>query len=186
MNRSDILKKICIGLTLCVFALSGAYYAAFSYVKNANKEISALTNELSMETRKKQESVSAETLIVSADPDLALIEEAIVPRDGDVAFIEMIEALARDNKLSVEIESLSIEPVDKKDGPIVYLVIRLKTKGGWDSTHTYLSLIESLPQEILVKNLGLSAEKDTSGEKEGDVYTGMWQSRLDMRVLKYK
>ena len=109
----------------------------------------------------------------------------MVSVDGDVKFIENLESLARENGLSIDIDSLNFEDNTKLlPNNMTIFRVRAKTSGNFFGTYKFLSLVESLPFKVKIQNFTLStaSEEGVLNVKKSNI----WQSKFEISVLKYK
>lgn len=188
MHSNKSLKRILIILLLICFAVFALIYLAIRDIRLKNENISSISQELLTKTDKQEYLLTTERLIENISSDLKKVDSYIVARDGDVGFIEELESLARENGLTISIDSLSVE--DSKDleaSGVTTLKIRAKTKGRWSGTYTLLSQLESLPYRISVNNFSAVDTTDIPvGGKRPTTPSSNWQSSFEIQVLKYK
>lgn len=186
MSSQNIYKNIMVILGVVSLGFFVAYYFAYQDIKEKNKSIAVLAQELDLESSRQEYLVSTQRMIKNISSDIDRINNSIISVDGNVSFIEGLEAVAKSNGLSITIDSLVIEddPTFSESG-ITTLKIKAKTKGSWAGTYTFISQIESLPYKIKVSQFGMqgSASELVSGKK---VPVSEWQSSFEIRVLKYK
>lgn len=187
MEHKKPSKKILYILGLSVAGLFVIYYFVFSDIKAKNEHISALGHELSLQTSKREYMLSIQKIVSDAGSDIALVDNSIIKSDGDVSFIENLESIAKNNGLSITIDSLVFEndPALDKAGITIFKV-KAKTSGSWIGTYKFLSQIESLPLKIKISNFGFMS--DTSGGTSGTSKSssGLWQSSFEIHILKYR
>ena len=188
MKDNKHLKKILVLPVLLVLIIGGVTTFVFLSIKSKNEHISDLRNDLAFQITKQQNMISMDKIVEKASPEISLIDNSIVAKDGDVAFIEGLEATARSNGLSIDIESLSFE-----DSPLLAsssmttLKVRANTKGSWSGTYKFLAEIESLSFRVKINNFAFvnSSDETVFNRKKVSNPVG-WQSRFEISVLKYK
>lgn len=94
-------------------------------------------------------------------PDIDSVNGYFITKDEEVGFIENIESLAKENKLEVEITSINIEkdPELAKNN-LEYLVVKVNTKGFFDGTYKFLSLVEMLPYHMFINKFSISKQDE--------------------------
>ncbi len=179
MKNHKLSKKTLFVLTFLTLIFLGGYYYIFMDIKTRSENISTLSQELSMQSNKQGYLVSTQKMINSISSDIDRINNSIVPKDGDVAFIENLETLAKDNGLTIDIDSLVFEDDSKLEAiDVTAFKIKAKISGGWIGTYTFLSQIESMPLKVKINRFASSANSQAT--------TSVWQSSFDITVLKYK
>ena len=190
MKINDPFKKIMIVMMILIILMFGLYYIGFSDVKKRNLHVSELKNELSAEVKKQEYMSSVDQIVKNANGDITAINNSIIAKDGNVAFIESLETMAHADGLQATISSLSIEddPTLNAQG-ITVLRVKLKTQGSWMGTYHFLSEMEALPFKIKIDSYdAVATPGDTpvvAGKKAVQASSD-WQSMIQFRVLKYK
>ena len=180
MKNQDHFKKILIVLSLCVFGLFVVIYFVFADIKQKNENISTLENDLSLKTKQQQYLVSMQRTVKNADSDISRINNSIIGAGEDVQFIESLESIAKNNGLTINIDSLVFEDSTlPKSSSMTTLKVRAKTSGGWLGTYKFLGQIESMPLKIKINNFGFTNTVDETNAK-------VWQSIFEISILKYK
>ncbi|MFA7216575.1 MAG: hypothetical protein WC095_01160 [Candidatus Paceibacterota bacterium] len=182
MNTYFFKKTIAI-YSIIVIALLGLHIFVFLKIKNYNQSIASFENELIVQKDRQEKMFYMNQIIDQNKTEIDLIKNSVVSKNGNVEFIETMESLAKNNNLSIEIQSLSFEPdptLNKDE--MVFFKIKALTKGSWINIYTFLSQIEALPFSIRVDNM--AAVSSSSDSQNG--IKSEWQMTLDIRVLKYK
>src|SRR4051812_8173818 len=102
-------KKIAIILGILVLGIFALYYFLFVDIKTRNERASVLLHDATSEIAKQQYIVSLEHTIENVTPDIARVNASMIASDGDVGFIEDLEAMAKANGLTITIDSLMLE-----------------------------------------------------------------------------
>ena len=187
MSKSKSFKKILIFLAVIAVAFIALFYFVYADIKSKNEKVSVLEASLSQQDDKQGYVLSTKRTIQSLSDDLTQVNSSIVSTDGDVKFIESLEALARKNGLTIEIQSLTLDDTTLNSDSITILNIKAKTTGGWNGMYTFLADIESLPLKVRVSRFDLAnAQADSVGVDKKASSSGVWQGLIDMSVLKYK
>lgn len=188
MKTLNLSKKVSILLCLVIVFIFISYYFVYSDIKRRNEHVSSLNQDLSFQIKKRQYILSLQRTFQSTDSDIALVNNSIIPTEDGVKFIEDIESMARNNGLTIDIDSLGFEDSTLfSSSTITTLKVRAKTTGSWGGTYHFLSEIESLPIKVKINNLGLlSSIKDDGSTSKTKKPTALWQSTFEINVLKYK
>jgi Tfp pilus assembly protein PilO len=190
MQTHQTLKKIIIILCVLIPVVFVAYYFVYSDIKDKNEHISSLQGDLSFQNNKQGYISATDSYLKSIESDIAHINGSIVPKDGDVKFIEDLESMARSDGLSINIDSLVIvDPSTKMaSSTTLILTVKAKTTGSWVGTYTFLSQVESMPVKAKVNTFGLSdVISDVSVDPNNPIKSNdKWQTTFEINVLKYK
>lgn len=189
MHDNKSLKIILVSLSISVLSIFVVYYFLYQDIKLKNEHTSAISQELSLETNKQSYLNLTKRIIQNINPDLALVDNSIISKDGDVKFIDSLEATAQENGLTITIDSLVFEDsLSVPSSEITTLKIQAKTKGGWIGTYKFLGQLESLPIKVKVDkfeftNTSVDINSDTN---KVSTPNDVWQSTFEIHVLKYK
>src|SRR3954462_3830186 len=109
MQNKKHLQRIVIFLCVVVLAIFAIHYLVFRDIKAKNEFISSLRHDLSLNTDEKTYLIDTQSTIDNLSSDLSRINSYIITKDGDVAFIEELESVAKQNNLEIDIDSLSLD-----------------------------------------------------------------------------
>jgi hypothetical protein len=188
MKENKFLKEILITLTLLVVGVVALFVLVFFMIKAKNEQISNLKNNLSSYVVRQQNMMSMDRMVKNATSDIDLVNSSVVASDGDVKFIENLEGIAKDNGLTMKIDSLVFENNPSvASSSMVLFNIKANTTGAWAGTYRFLAQIESLPFKIKVSNLAfLNAVDETVFDANKLKSDSVWQGKFEISVLKYK
>lgn len=184
--KNSFYIKIIATLSVIVAVFFAAQYFFYKEIKNKNEKISEQKQEIEFQDRSKSYLVSVQKMLESISSDIEDINRSIVPQGGEVAFIENIESLAKENGLEVNISSLVLN-----DNPalnpanVTEFRLSIRTSGSWSGTYTFLREIESLPVKIKIERFKLSSslQEDALNSKK---QVSVWGGDFSLVVLKYK
>jgi len=186
MDQSKLFIKIILLLIICTLSLFGVIYFVYFEIKEKNEKIMNVEQDISTQNSKHDYLVSAQKLIEDIEPDIAKIGDSIVSSNGDVAFIENLEFIARSYDLSIQIDSLTIEDdLKNESNPISTLKIKAKINGSWTNTYVFLSELESLPFKLKINKFNLISSGEVSNVDKTSSNID-WQALVEISVLKYK
>lgn len=103
------------------------------------------------------------------------LQTRILKEDDVIDLLSLIESLGREQRVTLNTNSLTVEPLDEL---FETLVIQVNVEGSYASIKHVLMLLEHLPYQT---SLGTTQLTRGGGEK-GDVWNGMYE----VRVTKYK
>jgi len=186
MFTEQSLKKILVSLSFLIVVIFGSYYFIYTDIKSRNENTSTLSQEISLQSSKKDYLKSTQKMIESIQTDIDGINNSIVGKEDDIAFIESLEAIARSNGLTIDIDSLLFEE-DPKLSPagLTNFIVKAKITGSWSGTYLFLSQLESLPirAKITRYDFVTSVGPETVETK---TTSKVWRSAFEITVLKYK
>ncbi len=184
MKDKKSFKKIFILFSLISIALLVIFYLLYKDIKNKNENISSLSQEMEFQSDRREYFVSTQRMLDGIRDDLNRVNSLIVSKDSDVAFIEGLEAVAKNNGLSINIESIVIEDDSAlSSNEITTLKIKAKTEGSWSGTYAFLAELESFSYRVRVNKFSFTSDTGKDPSSDG---VREWQSLFEIRVLKYK
>lgn len=181
-------KKILIVLTLFFLAFGVACYLIFADIRRKNEHISSLEHDIYLQNKSQENIISMKKEVQNAEQDFSRINNSIVPKDGDVKFIESLEKMARENNLKIVIDSLVLADNQMtSSSKITTLKITANIKGSWSGIYTFLAQMEALDTRIRVDRLTLSSSgEETSPDQKTATREKTWLGTFEIRVLKFK
>src|SRR4051812_41886296 len=118
-------------------------------IKERNENISVWEREIALQDRTQGYLISQKRMLENADSDLSKIENSIVPKEGEVKFIQDIEASARRLGMDIEINSITFEEnATTTKANLGILVLKTRVSGTFSATYKFLEEIESLPIKV--------------------------------------
>lgn len=188
MNQSKLYKKIIVGLSIGASLLFSVIYFVYSDIREKNGKISLIEQELLSQNNKYDHSISMQKLVKSIEPDIRKINSSIIPKSGDVDFIEELESVAKGHNLSIKIDSLSLVSDTKiASSSVNTLKIKANAEGTWSNVYIFLSELESLPYKIKINRFTIVNSDDLALDGTRVVNQGnKWQVTFEISVLEYK
>jgi hypothetical protein len=180
MKRFTTHHKTAIILGTLVTAAAFGYYVLFQALFTEIEKTSEITNEVKREERVHNTIATNKQTVVEIQGDLETIDSFFVTSDGVVNFIESVEALARNQGLSIDVRNVSLEEIAGVSyaSLLEELQVRIETRGSWQDNYNFLTQLESLPYSI---NIGLSGV-----EHLDDSDDPAWRGSFELAVLKLK
>ena len=184
-NKSN--KQIEIILLVIVVAVFVSYYFVYVDIKKKNEHISSLQIDLLFQTDKEKYILLTERAIAAVKVDLDKVNSSVISTTGDVEFIEKLEALARNNGLTMAIDSLNLEEDPKAKNPLTTILkIKANTDGSWTGTYKFMNELESLPFKIKISQYALQGSSGIANEDGTKSISSQWHGTFEIRVLKSK
>ena len=189
MDQSKLLKKLIGILIVVLLMLFAAIYFVYGDIKSKNEKILQVEHSVNLKSTQYDYLISMQKFIENTKPEIEKINSSIVSSNGDVDFIENLEARARSHNLKIEIESLTLVSSDTKNSSssISTLKIKAKADGLWSNVYTFISEIESLPYKIKINKFSLSSNANLINSLENTTDESKnWRANFEISVLKYK
>jgi hypothetical protein len=187
MKNEKSFKKILILLGIVFVGFFVVYYLVYQDIKVKNEHISTLAQDLDFQSSRQEYLISTQRMIQNISSDIDRINNSIVAVDGDVQFIENLESIAKNEGLSISIDSLLIEDDPSfSNNEITTLKVKAKAEGSWAGTYSFLAQIESLPFKVKINKFSIVNDADGGGIDGQKTFSLNWQSSFEIQVLKYK
>ncbi len=187
MSNIKSLKIILGILCVLVLAVFVSYYFVYREIRFRDETYQNLLKDLSLQDTKQDYLISTQKTVDGLVLDINQINNSIISKDGEVEFIESLEAMAKESGLSIEIDSLSLENNEKlSPDSIDILSVKARTRGSWAANYLFLSRLESFPFKVKINKFGLSNSVAEVVSGKRIVKTSVWQSVFEIDVLKYK
>jgi Tfp pilus assembly protein PilO len=188
MKKLFSIKGILCLLILLTILLFVAIFALFQNIKNEDENASQTQNEINLSEKQNQYSVSLRESLQNSNSNIAKVSGSILSSDGDVAFIEQLENVAKENGVSITIDSLSVENIPNiTSNNLTSFKIRAEAEGDWNGMMAFLTKLESLPYVARVEKLDLANSSDNPLSQTTPATSAQsWQSVFEIRVLQYK
>jgi len=187
MNQSKLFKIIGV-LSATSVLLFVAIYFAYSDIRSKNERVFTMEQELLFQNSQYEYLLSMQKVVDGLGPEIYKIDNSIVPKNGDVDFIEDLEKLAKDRNLKIEIESLTLTADPKEtSGQVTNLKVRAKVEGPWKDSYLFVSEMEAFPFKVKINKLSIiGTEEVVSGAGKSSILNSKWQTTFEINVLKYK
>ena len=174
--------KFIVLLGVCICAALGGYIFLINYVWEKAGAISQYKSDIIHSDQKQQYAQVVLESFEGIQGDIDQLKKIFVQKQGEVEFIESIEGLAEENKLSIDINNISIDsPKELSEQGLEYLVVRLSVKGSWDGVWRFSQMLEVLPYSINIQSIALLKE-----ESDVETATSVWKGVYNVKVLKKK
>ncbi len=123
--------------------------------------------------------------------EISELENISLSKDKLVNFIEMLEQMAKEIGLKVQIVSVSAEENSDKDKTDAQKVnIKIETTGSWKPTIQFVHLIENLPYRTIINSSDLSVDKNGTASvivgTSTEVSKSSWKSNLSITLYSFE
>jgi hypothetical protein len=167
-------------MSLLIVVFLFAWYILYMRMEQVGASISAsMQAQMAAEVHAEQ----MKNMTVSLDTvsaDAAMINAYIVPPDGEVTFIERVEALAKALGLSIKVNTVGLSQAsDLSAAGLEYLNLKLSVTGPWQAVFDFLSMTENLPYDVTVSQSDIASVSD--GTVKGP---RQWQGDFQIGVIK--
>jgi hypothetical protein len=197
------VRTLIIVFIILVLGMLAAYYYFFRQVENTGEKVSVLSNETTSLVSEESNLNSLRAVFSATTNEREKINSYFIQSDGAVDFLTTIENLATFAGLSNETQSVTTEEDSPTSNTREWLHITFKTKGTWQNTYYFISLLESLPYNLVIHKIDLIATGgtgtlDLSGPTLNlsnsssttptppKIKSSLWEGTYDFSVKKFK
>jgi len=168
-------KQILTLFLLVDIAITLLVVLSYFAILKTNSEGAALKDQI-INVRQKIANVEKEkNLFAEIEKDARKVESFIVAKDGVVDFVERVEKLGENLNLKTETRSIATESAAIQER----LNVILSAEGSWQNVFRFIKLLELLPFNVSVKDVGL--ENVNAQDKKN-----LWVLNTTISVVKVK
>ncbi len=164
-----------VAVILVLVAIS-AYTAVVWKIRKNISEAADLSLSIATESQKEAGIESTRNVLRSTAAEREKIDSYFVSSDNIVDFLEKIELLGKKSGVTLSFDSVDI-PSDEKS----ILRVRVGTKGSWESTFYFLSLVENLPFKIEIEKSSIIK----TVEVVSNVKTSYWRGDFTIKLVSF-
>jgi len=176
-------KKIVIILLFLDIILICVFVFLFLSFKNLIAESINVEDHIKTEL-KKQESLS---LMSDSLQNSKIFQQDlmsyVLPSDGAVDFIKVLEQLASTTKVKSDIKAVSNEEYQTSLTNLEFLNVKMDILGEWGNIRYFLTVLENYPLRIDIKSVSFTKFSDYVINKKK---ISEWAGSLEFNVLKVK
>ncbi|MBA3550846.1 hypothetical protein H0W32_01395 [Patescibacteria group bacterium] len=179
-------KKILIFLAVFITIACSGIYGMYYIISKAGHKVAGYELQQQKLISELEADRSLKQFLATSGPDIEKLSSRIVSRDGTVAFLEMIEKIARDTGLIIDTESVNVaaSPINIEEFETLNLV--LSTRGTWSNTYRFLSILETLPYKVTITGAEINQLEEGVLSEGISVSTTPWSGSFTFNVIKYK
>ena len=176
-------KSIALVSVLIAGFLLVAYGFLTQYIVKLNTSAAELTATIQTEVERDRQLRSLERLLGELKSEESGLDNRFIKPEGEVVFLELLEQIARDAKVGLEVASVSLQLDPEENRPFEWIKLAFRADGSWNQLFHFLMLLETAPYVIKLDQVGLAYEaKDAAKPGAG----GMWRGQFIIRVAKFK
>ena len=168
-------KTIIIWLILINIIAIGAFGAIFYLIITKQKNVSSLSQELSIASQKEQRYRLLRRILADTVPEREKLNSYFVAPEKIVDFIEEIETLGTHTGAIV-----SFQAVNAKNNTFN---LQFETEGNFDDTAYFLALLESLPIKLSFERLWITKSRLIGDLPERQEQ--IWDGRFIVQVASF-
>lgn len=173
-------KKVLALVVLLNVALLAVLVFFFFAIKSKNETISRNENIIETALAERGKIATLKTLVEETHKDREKLDSFLVDKEKIVEFLESVENLAKNERLSIGIGSLE-ERTDSASGVAVpTLNLSIDSSGSWSNVIKFLHLMENLPYHLSISKVNLRTDEG-GARKRGEA---IWSVTFDVSVRK--
>ncbi len=172
-------KKLSVIIFLALLATTG-YVLFFRELQKKNIQFEKIRLEIESEDMREVKLRFLGRGLLDTVEERDMIKGAFIKKDGEVAFVENLEKMAKSLEVTLEINSLAIKEVEV-DG-VEKLSMRIVVDGSWAGVYKFLTLLQNFPESVEFSRFSLSRNEGAGG-KDKNI---LWRMSADFDVLKLK
>lgn len=177
-------------LVVALLGIVGWYVLYGKIVGQASAASQARAAQQASQESRQQDQSLASFLSTSSSTAMALLS-SVVPQNGSVSFISMIENIAKQAHAGVRIQDVKISSPSKvapgaSTSKFDALVLDLSFQGSWSEIYSFINMLETLPYKVRLNNISLSQSVfsvPSSGSASASTQS-FWTGTLTLSVLK--
>lgn len=162
------------------FLLLFCFIFLFLYkeINNNNKKTQQNETDLQTETLRRYNMASLNQLLQKIAPDKVVLDNHFIKSSDVVPFLNLIEKLALEAGVSVEIDSIDSKTINSE------LTVEFKASGEFEVIYKFLTLLENSPYELefLSMDIHKSSLLDVSDE---NLKNSNWEAIFKIQLLSF-
>lgn len=183
------IKRVIISILIANLVVASAYFFLFAEVWSKNKKIASIESEIAGQNEKDVKLQFIGKLLEETKEKRELVSKTFLNSDGAVSFIEEMERLAKNNNVSINIDSITIDKNFSNNKEKINL--RIKADGSWKNLYKFFGLLESLSYNIDISRISWSKDSKISSlgspKNSSEIKSSeSWNMGIDFSVLKQK
>lgn len=135
------------------------------------------TINLQTEERQRDNITSLNRTLQKIAPDRALLESHFVKSSNIVPFLNMIEKLAQETRVSAQIDSINTK-MDNSE-----ITVDLKASGSFEVIYKFLTLLENFPYEL--DFISMDMRKSSVDVSDKNIKNSNWEVILKIQLLSF-
>jgi hypothetical protein len=184
MNKLKTTKQIFALMMVLAIAVIFSYVLFFNNIKEKNKTISLITNDVNIAVQRDIKLRSAKDLIKDTQESRSELDTYFVIDDKLVDFIEDVERISRYTGADVEVMSVNVDDNKNAENDISELLkLNFEAKGEWKEVFQFLALIEKMPFKIDVSTASFRVIHSDDIEEDSP---RIWKGFFSISTIKLK
>lgn len=180
---------ILLGILFLATLLSlGGYIYLHAQINKKIASIESTMAEIENEKNSQQNIFGLKRSIELSEDKNTLLDSYFVNQDEVVNFIESLEALAKENAVVIEIDSIQPGNQIGKNG----LYVTLDVDGEFNNVNNFILKMENMPYQLNLTKILLATEKSApknqtveTQKTASQVTTQSWNASIDLVLISY-
>ena len=184
MDKLKTTKQIFALMVVLTIAAVFFYVLFFNNIKEKNKTISLITNDVDIAVQRDIKLRSVKDLIKDTQESRSELDTYFVIDDKIVDFIEDVERIGRYTGADVEVISVNVDDNRNAENDISELLkLNFEVKGEWREVFQFLVLIEKMPFKIDISTVSLRVVHSDDIKEDS---SRMWKGYFSISTIKLK
>lgn len=185
-------RKNIIVLILLLLAVIGAICFLFLNIRNMNENSSVLIEKNVSNQDAENKLLSLKSVLADTQTNIDQVKSYFIAGDsGTVSFIESVEALAKSSNVNLTVGSVSVDtPASGSSSgsgqQVETLHLVLTTKGTWENSQYFITLLEHVPAALSIQQLTLNVVPASTGGSKKGAKDAQWNGSFNISVLELK
>ncbi len=179
-------KKTSVILSVLVLVACAGIYGMYFMISKAGHKVAAYELQQQKLISELEVDRSLKLFLSTSGSDIDKLSSRIIPREGTVSFLEMIEKNARDIGLVASVESVNVGEAPTLPADFEILKLKISTEGSWGDTYRFLSLLETLPYKITINTVEVRQRGEGGPSETSSNNSALWIGEFSFNVIKYK
>jgi len=166
-------QKIAFATVSIFLLVCAGYVFLFRHIATLQHKLAEIITELSVVDTLEAHKLETEALLNRTKAGREEIASYFISKEDPTPFLELVETLGKDAGVTLEVEAISIDPVNANEGKSVEdnMKVVLIVEGSWKSLYHLMSLLEHMPYVATISTA-------TFAMNEGSV--DAWKGQIDL------
>lgn len=159
---------------LSVFLLAALALFMYGKIISLKANLFEIENQIGAFDLKQKNARDFKIFLETRSADFAVIDTAFVDENSLIKFIEDVEKVAKESRVTLKVTTSGRTSPNAKNPP----EFSLSASGNFENTLQYLLLLENMPYELVFKRINLASQA-VGGQQSGGIWRASYQLRLE-------
>jgi Tfp pilus assembly protein PilO len=179
-------KQVFAGLIILNVLLVGGFAGLYYFLDNRAQAANRLSAKVERVSNQKQREKALQNLVDQTAETRSELDDYFIGANASAEFITLIESIADDTRVDLQIGNVSIDSADTVDNsqkltnPTELLTMEVQASGSWNRVVHFVRAIELLPQKTSISNVSFSQ----SGRPAQESSQSLWSVTATIEAHK--